>query len=891
MISGNTASEKETLEQIIGGLRDTHQAFGEASLAAEITTFQSRTGHLSKHFEYGPDSKTLKPAARGVLSDGNAIRVPVFTLDDLARIKRAFTSWHACGYGVTDPEQVRIVSEDKLRKHPYRYTGAIPRNCRRFHLRKGKPGIFVLDIDFKPEIGMPVLTIDGFDAILCKIAPWAGEADRLYDYSCSQGILGPDREPLRPLQNFKVYFIIEDASAIPALLKALRRAFMAAGHVWTETSEDGKRKSIKTFIDPASGTPVALDYAGPASLGKGLTQKRPAAVLKKGTKGRTLGVPTAFIEQWSPKRKERSPGDGTALAHLREVADALRFIPADEYWDWLKVGMALHHDFGEEGRELWGEWSLGGNEDGKPFPRYDGSDKFDYDGQDRTWASFDDDAEVPVTVGSIFHVARENGWPGYHAKAEDEFDELAEPLENEHTPERLKAKKAEPAPSEEDESEIDVEPYDEDTFFDFVERVDINDVDGAARELRDWVFETSPAYQNQNMSLASSISIISTLSGRHLASPTACALNLYLLMLGATGSGKNGPLKRPKSVFEAMGIGCLTTAAFATAAALETHLQKNPCTLACIDEIGNQLLTRFANKKASSHEQVLGAAIRELWSIGFEEYDGTAALTRGGVKRVSRPHFVILGAATEAEFYRALGSGNIINGLFNRFTIIPVGRSTAREDDVPPRPVPPESLVERLKAILPDGSGYALQSPCWSEQPRQVPWAGEDAKEAWLAFRREIDRRMEAASRIEPFVKRTAEQAIRLATLHAVGRDGRNAATVTVADVRWGISFATQSAETAIRGAATHLVENEQQAKARMVWNSLEAIWKRKPVATRSDLYGKIDGRLMRRDLDEITEMLRDQGKIILSDQETGKKGGRPGKTYTKVKKSKVTRP
>lgn len=420
----------EDADQVIDRLRREHREYtrlcedlrdGSIPLAAEITVFKSRKGHLSKHF----DLKSLKKPKRGVLSDGDAICVPIMDLESLRDLKLALTSRYALCYGVTDAEEIRIVSEEKLRgEYAYRYKGAIPRNCRHFRFRKGEPGVFVLDVDFEPEIGMPVLTPDQFDRLLCRTTPWAEEADRLYRYSCSQGIHGHQGEALRPLQNFKVYFIIEDASAIPALLKALRRAFMEAGHVWTETSPDGKKKSKKTFIDPASGTPVALDYAGPASLGKGLTQNRPVPILKTGTKGQVLEVPLAFIEQWTPKRKERSPGDGTAPASILEVADALRFISADDRDTWLKAGMALHHDFGEDGRGLWDEWSLGGNEDGKPFPRYDEQDKFDPEDQERVWASFDDDCDNPVTVGSIFHMARENDWHSYRPKAKDEFEAL-----------------------------------------------------------------------------------------------------------------------------------------------------------------------------------------------------------------------------------------------------------------------------------------------------------------------------------------------------------------------------------------------------------------------------------------------------------------------------------
>ena len=391
----------------------------------------------------------------------------------------------------------------------------------------------------------------------------------------------------------------------------------------------------------------------------------------------------------------------------------------------------------------------------------------------------------------------------------------------------------------------------------------------------------SPVYRNENMALAAAVSIISTLSGRHLASPTGSTLNLYIAMIAKTGAGKNWPLKAPSAVFEALGYDYLTTGSFASAAALEAHLAQNPCVLACIDEIGNQLLARITNRKASSHERAIGGLVRELWSVDFGSHVGTAALTRGGAKRVSRPHFGIIGAARETEFYQALGSGNVDNGLFNRLTIIAAGPSKERDGDARLGELPPHALLNRLTAILPGGADGPLRAPKWVERPLVIPWADEDARECFVAFRREIQRRAENAPSLQAYTVRTAEQAVRLATIHAIGRDERNAA-VMLDDMLWGVSFSTQSAETAIRGAVAHIVENEQQGKVRLIQNALETIWARKPVATRSELYRRLDGRLAPRDIDQIAEMLHEQKFLFLSSKKSSRQGGRPKTTYAK---------
>jgi Primase C terminal 2 (PriCT-2) len=83
-------------------------------------------------------------------------------------------------------------------------------------------------------------------------------------------------------------------------------------------------------------------------------------------------------------------------ADAARVADALAHIPAEDYDDWLKVGMALHHSGEPWARGVWDTWSQQ-------------SDKFDADTQEKSWASFGARNKV-VTLGSLFYLASQQGW-------------------------------------------------------------------------------------------------------------------------------------------------------------------------------------------------------------------------------------------------------------------------------------------------------------------------------------------------------------------------------------------------------------------------------------------------------------------------------------------------
>jgi hypothetical protein len=83
-----------------------------------------------------------------------------------------------------------------------------------------------------------------------------------------------------------------------------------------------------------------------------------------------------------------------------EVETALRYIPAQDYEEWLTVGMSVHDWSGgsTEGLELWDRWS-------QTVP-----EKYDADEIRKKWASFGQPNGKSRTIGSLIHLAREKGW-------------------------------------------------------------------------------------------------------------------------------------------------------------------------------------------------------------------------------------------------------------------------------------------------------------------------------------------------------------------------------------------------------------------------------------------------------------------------------------------------
>ncbi len=88
----------------------------------------------------------------------------------------------------------------------------------------------------------------------------------------------------------------------------------------------------------------------------------------------------------------------TTTDDFQIVSDALRSIPFPlSYHDWVRIGLALYATFGMQGMELLHEVSCA------PFPKYRGETP------QKLAAKFRN-ANGRVSLGTVFHLARRNGW-------------------------------------------------------------------------------------------------------------------------------------------------------------------------------------------------------------------------------------------------------------------------------------------------------------------------------------------------------------------------------------------------------------------------------------------------------------------------------------------------
>lgn len=89
-------------------------------------------------------------------------------------------------------------------------------------------------------------------------------------------------------------------------------------------------------------------------------------------------------------------------ADAPEIREALTFVSAAPRDEWVRVGLALKHELGDDGFEVWDEWS-------QTSVKYPGEDE-----AQRRWQTLRPDGRV--TLATVFWLARQEGWSGPQSK-------------------------------------------------------------------------------------------------------------------------------------------------------------------------------------------------------------------------------------------------------------------------------------------------------------------------------------------------------------------------------------------------------------------------------------------------------------------------------------------
>jgi hypothetical protein len=384
---------------------------------------------------------------------------------------------------------------------------------------------------------------------------------------------------------------------------------------------------------------------------------------------------------------------------------------------------------------------------------------------------------------------------------------------------------------------------------------------GLVGKIADWIVATAD-FQQPLLAMGAALSIVGTVAGRQLCGPTKSGTHLYTIGVASTGGGKDHPLKSIGRVLVAAKMSHLIGAGkFTSETSVVNTVQRSPACVCAIDEFG-AFLARGKNRQASTHEQGISSMLRTLWGSSGDIVPTTE---RAGerFKLLYSPAMTIFGTSTAEEFYDAISDQDTRNGLLNRFLILENPKRPPRTKPEEDKHEVPKEIIDGVNAVywrLGDMGASTYHGAGDIElksQPAMAPWRDEFAELAFDELQEAITKRMDADPEQERYLVRTAEMAVRLATIRAVGIDPRDP-RLTEQDMNWGAALALQSADAMIEGARDRISET-----VRGKWvNRIIAIIKKKGTCKVKDIQNAIRSEIRSAEIKEIIADLVESGRV-----------------------------
>ncbi len=229
---------------------------------------------------------------------------------------------------------------------------------------------------FTPSPAIVIFTGGGYQAIWALAEPWVVKGDKAL---------------MRPIE-LRNQFLITQLGGDPGP-KSAAQLFRAPGSInrLSQTKIEAGRQPVRAQLIRYDERRIVISDI--PTLAENPTSQRSG-------------------ETWRPEAGH-FVSSGAAGTDLAEAADALRYVDADPFENYVPIGMALHDHFGEAGLDLWRAWART-------------SSKFSEADLLARWRSFTRGGGI--TIAKLFHLAKQRGWVRSQMR-EQRFTVSEEPLD------------------------------------------------------------------------------------------------------------------------------------------------------------------------------------------------------------------------------------------------------------------------------------------------------------------------------------------------------------------------------------------------------------------------------------------------------------------------------
>lgn len=550
----------------------------------------------------------------------------------------------------------------------------------------------------------------------------------------------------------------------------------------------------------------------------------------------------------------RGPSDprGTYEA----VKSALEYIPNTDLdgTSWIMVCNAIKAALGPTGRDLWIDWSRSSAKSGTS-------------GKPRTAERrYDTARPTQIGAGTIYYLAEQRGWsPGSELILNGSVEEAS----------------SLPHPAAEMLTETDAAIARKARVMHLPAipvSSDLLDVGGTIGALASLYVRTAISPQ-PFLALGCAITTVGVLAGRKYRSVSNLRTNLYTIGIADSGGGKDHARGITKDILFAAGLKeYLGGGKIASGSGLLTSLERHPCRVFLLDEMG-RFVKSVTGPRVASHREEIWTNLTELYTSAGSIYLGAEYSDQKLRPRIDivQPCCSIYGVTVPGSLWSALEGGSMADGSLARFLIFLTDNDYPDRNKRPDKIVFDDELIASLQAIA-NGAGEPSDLPPLSSMEPdlyEVPVTHgavamldrlTDDQTDWL--------RSQSGTNATSVIARFWENVNKVAMIRAISDCPANP-VITEVHVVWATKLVEHCTRTLLREADRFVADNQTEASHKRVLDII-----RKAGSIRHNELTKKTYNLRDKERNEIIAALV-EGQQIRKIVDKSDKPGRPGATYT----------
>jgi hypothetical protein len=325
--------------------------------------------------------------------------------------------------------------------------------------------------------------------------------------------------------------------------------------------------------------------------------------------------------------------------------------------------------------------------------------------------------------------------------------------------------------------------------------------DGLIKQAARYVHKSS-ILPLQESSLLAALTLFSGMCGRAWLTPTMSGLNLWLVLVADTGSGKDqfnkglgrilGALaKRQPSALNILG------GEFVSGPAVEQALQDTKRYISYVPEFGH-FFQRVSNPNAPDHMKTLQQQLLDAFNAADRSGQlrcRKRAQRAEGPPIIERPCVCLVGETTPTSMFDSLSIRDISTGFLPRLTILESAPDSWSDEENPQHgALPSKKFMDKLEELFIVTNAADLKNSYTVVEQTE---AAEKLLKAYRYNKRKITRNCDSPVE-KDVINRAGLKVLRLASLLAIAEDFYNP-TISVEHAKWSINFIDRTDEAVLQ--------------------------------------------------------------------------------------------